>query len=303
MSNPNVPAVLSDEELKQKLAAHGGFLNTNIGSTDFHRITAKGNNLIYNKDIIASYNLKTKEPALIVKLADMPVEYQSMWFGKELARAVGRDGTVEGVPDISNRFCKSHFDDPNEARKYAEDGTSCTTCPVNPYRDPASLPTEAKQQDGASKCSWKADIEFQILDRNEDGTYNSEDQTIYTMSLPTTGIIEFKGSSSRKANPMEGSVSAEHFMVQLAKLGFAKWGDDGLAKAHAALTSGGVIAELHIPMATTQDGSKNYSVVSFKPIDIMDPEEQTALPDKSAKDVPALETSDVGAVEDDDVPF
>lgn len=300
MANKNTPAVMSPDDLTKALMA-AGFLNKSANS-DFNRITAKGSNLIYDKQVIASYNEKTKEPALYIQLTDIPVEYQSMWFTKELARAVGRDGSVPGVPDISGRFCKSHFDDPNEARKYAEDGTECESCPVNPFKSYASLPQEAKDQDGASKCAWKGDIEFYILEKNEDGTFRADDKTLYTMSLPTTGIIEFKGSSSKKSNPLAGSVSPEHFMVQLAKLGMEKWGQEGLLKAHTYLRLGGVIAEMRLPMTETQDGTKTYNVVSLKPVEILEVSEQAALPDTSEKKPEAEATTDE-VIEDDDIPF
>lgn len=310
MANKNTPAVVDADEFTKKLLA-AGFLNKSGGGNDFNRITAKGGNVVFDKKVIASYNEATKEPALIVQIADMPTEYQSMWFTKELATAVGRDGSIPGVADISNRFCKSHFEDPNEARKYSEDGTSCEQCPVMPYKSYESLPEAAKRQDGASKCAWKADIEFYILEKLEDGTFKMEDETLYTMSLPTTGVIEFKGSSSRKSNPLAGSVSAEHFMVQLAKLGMQKWGEEGLLKAHTYLRLGGVVAEMRLPMTETQDGSKTYNVTSFTPIEILEVTEQAKLPEKSPQELLDDIASITGGtiveesegVETDEVPF
>lgn len=270
-----------------------GFLNKASGGTDFNRITAKGANLFYNKELIAAYNPVSKEPALIVQLTDAPVEYQSMWFEGPLALAVGR-------PEVSGRFCKSHFDDPNENREYSEayngKRQNCRECPVSPFTRVEDLPAEAKAQQGASKCSWKGDVEFKILTRNAEGQLEANDDTIYTMSLATTGIIEFKGSASRNSNPLAGSISPENFMVQLAKLGIEKWGKDGLLKAHTYLRLGGVIAELHLPLQQSSDGSRTWNIPSFKPIDILEIE-----------DVAKLETSeapaDAGATEDDDVPF
>ena len=287
-TNENVPAVASAGTPDEFAAAlrEAGFLSAASGGTEFHRIKMNGSNLMYNDEVIASYNLRTKEPALIVQLTDAPVEYQAMWFEEPLARAVGR-------PEIANKFCRSHFDDPKEARKYAQDGTPCDTCPVHPFMPINQIPPEAIAQQGASKCSWKGDVEFKILDV-EDGKYVSNDDTLYTMTLATTGIIEFKGSSSRKSNPLEGSVSAENFMVQLAKLGLEKWGKEGLMRAHTYLRLGGVIAELHLPMAQSQDGSRSYNVPSFKPIDILEVEERTALPSSNGAtaEAPSTNTED-----------
>lgn len=297
MTNPNTPALPTGDDLSRALM-EAGFLNKASGGSDFNRISAKGSNLIYNKEVIASYNERTKEPALLVQLTDMPVEYQAMWFTAELAEAVGR-------PEVANHFCKSHFDDPTEAREwseaYGEEGKrqNCRTCPVNPWKKPGELPPEAKAQEGASKCAWKGDLEFRIIEKQEDGSYASTDETLYTMTLPTTGIIEFKGSNSRKADPMAGSISAEHFMVKLAKLGMAKWGvQEGLKKAHASLQNGGVIAALRIPMQSTQDGSKSYNIVSFEPIEILDLEPQAQLPENM------IENKAQGTAEDEnDLPF
>lgn len=300
MTNKNTPAVVSDADF-QAAFLKSGLANRLDGGSEFNRITAKGQNLVYNKEVIASYNAKTKEPALLVQLTDMPVEYQAMWFTAELAEAVGR-------PEVANRFCKSHFDDPAEAREwseaYGEEGKrqNCRTCPVNPFKKPGELPPEAKAQEGASKCAWKGDIEFRIIDQQEDGTFASTDETVYTMTLPTTGIIEFKGSNSRKADPMAGSVSAEHFMVKLAKMGMSKWGlEDGLKKAQESLQNGGVIAALRIPMKDTQDGSKSYSIVSFDPIEILEVEAQAQLPEPEAKALGTAEDTEDGDATD--LPF
>lgn len=296
MANPNTPALPTGDDLQRKLM-ESGFLNKAEGGSEFNRITAKGQNLVYNKEVIASYNAKTKEPVLLVQLTDMPVEYQAMWFTTELADAVGR-------PEVANRFCKSHFDDPAEAREwseaYGEEGKrqNCRQCPVNPFKKPSELPPEAKAQDGASKCAWKGDLEFRIIEQQADGTFASSDETVYTMTLPTTGIIEFKGSNSKKADPMAGSASAEHFMVKLAKMGMTKWGlEEGLKKAQTALQNGGVIAAMRLPSKDTQDGSKSYTVVSFDPIEILEVEEAATLPEAEPK---ALGTAED---ENEELPF
>lgn len=297
MANSNTPAAVDPSKSDEFTAAlqAAGFLNAG-NTSEFHRVRMQGSNLIYNDEVIGVYNAKTKEPALIVRITDAPAEYQSMWFEPALAMAVER-------PEVSGRFCKSHFDDPQENRKYSEayngKRASCDDCPVSPFVRPENLPQEAKDQDGASKCSWKADIEFQIVDRDDEGNLTQNDDTIYTFSLSTTGIIEFKGSSSRKGNPLAGVVSEENFMVQLAKLGIEKWGKEGLLKAHTALRMGGVIAELRLPTATNpQDKSRSWNVPSFTPIDILETQEQPAL--EGGDDT---ENASAATTDDDDVPF
>jgi hypothetical protein len=255
---------------------NAGFLSQPNQGADFHRIKHQGQNLIYNDEIIASYNAVTKEPALIVRIAGPIVEYQANWFEKDgnLARAIGR-------PDVAGKMCKSHFDDPNEARKFSNHGTSCDECPIMPFVPKDKLPDEAK----GKKCSWKADIDLYILDKQADGTYAQVDQTLYTMSLPTTAVIEFKGSTSKKADGIAGSVSPENFMVKLAKLGMQKWGDDFL-KAHTYYNLGGVIAELRPLPTSSNDGAFNYNVISFNPIDILEMDEAPALPGPAPDEAP-----------------
>jgi hypothetical protein len=275
----NVPALATEDAFTAALR-NAGFLSPASAGTDFHRLKVQGQNIVYGEDIIASYNAKTKEPALYVQLSDAPTEYQAMWFDKdgELARAVGR-------PGIAGKMCKSHFDNPNEARKFAQDGTSCDSCPIHPFMPKDQLPPEARTPSGdAKKCSWKADVDLYILDKQEDGTLARLDDTLYTMSLPTTAVIEFKGSSSKKSKGLEGSVSPENFMVKLARLGITKWGEEGLLKAMTYLRLGGVIAELRILPAKANDGAFSYNVVSFTPIDILEVEEPTALPGPAAED-------------------
>lgn len=270
---PQLPAIANNDDLFTAALRDAGFLSPASAGTDFNRIKLDGQNLVYNDEIIASYNAKTKEPALYIRLAGEATEYQAMWFDKDgnLARAVGR-------PGMAGKMCKSHFDDPNEARSFAMDGTSCDSCPVHPFMPFDKLPPEA----GNKRCAWKADLEFYILDKQEDGTLAQTDDTLYTMSLPTTGVIEYKGSSSKKGGgPLAGSVSPENFKVQLARLAMTKWGEKGILMAKTYERAGGVIAELHILRGTSPDGSRSYPVVSLRPIDILEMEEAPALPDTS----------------------
>lgn len=288
-TTPNVPAIPTDDIFTAALR-DAGFLSAAGGGTDFNRIKVSGQNFVYgtdekgNDNIIASYNPVTKEPAMYVRIAGPITEYQKAWFDKDgdLARAVGR-------PEMAGKMCKSHFEDPKEARKFAMDGTSCDTCPIHPFVPKDQLPPEAK----GKKCAWNADVEFYILDKQPDGTLAQTDNTLYTMSLSTTGVIEFKGSSSKKTSPLAGSVSDENFMVKLAKLGIQKWGEKGILQAMSHYNLGGVIAELRSLPASSGDGAFKYNVTSFTPIEILEQEEQPALPG------PALGEDD----DSDDVPF
>lgn len=282
-AEPQLPALVDREVDFTAALRDAGFLSAVSAGTDFNRIKVNGQNFEYNGEIIASYNAKTKEPALIVRIANPITEYQSMWFDKdgELARAVGR-------PGMAGKMCKSHFEDPNEARRFAMDGTSCDTCPVHPFMPKDQLPPEA---DG-KRCAWKADVDLYILDKNEDGVLEETDKTLYTMSMSTTGVIEFKGSSSKKSSALAGAVSEENFMVKLAKLGIQKWGEKGILKALTYYQLGGVIAELRPLPASSNDGAFKYNVISFNPIEILELEAPTALPGPDTEDS-----------EDNDIPF
>ena len=291
---PMLPAMASEDSFTAALR-EAGFLSAASGGTDFNRIKVSGQNFVYgtdekgNDNIIASYNPVTKEPAMYVRIAGPITEYQKAWFDKdgELARAVGR-------PDSAGKMCKSHFDDANEARKFSApingQRYSCDECPIHPFVPKDQLPPEAK----GKKCAWNADIDFFILDKQPDGTLAQTDQTLYTMSLSTTGVIEFKGSSSKKTSALSGSVSDENFMVKLAKLGITKWGEKGILQAMSNYHLGAVVAELRSLPTSSADGAFKYNVTSFTPIDILDLEEQPALP-------AASDESDSG--DPDDVPF
>jgi len=271
----NLPALLSEDEFTAALRAHG-FMPASAGGSEINRLVVKGTNIKSGDDIIAVYNPLKKEPALIVQLAGSPKEYQALWFSKitdddpqsnaGLAEAIGR-------PEIAGKFCKSHFDDPTEARRYSETGASCDECPVHPFVPREQLPPEAK----GKKCAWKADLEFWILEQQEDGTYQRTDDTLYTMTLATTGVIEFKGSSSRNRDNLAGSVSQMHTMARIAKLGMQKWGVEGIQKAKTYLELGGVICGLHLLEQQNQDRSRSWTVPSFDPIDILEIEDQPQL--------------------------
>ncbi len=285
---PQPLALIGDDDAYTAALRAAGYLSPASAGTDFHRIKVQGQNFIYNDEILASYNAKTKEPALIVRIAGPITEYQSMWFDKDgdLARAIGR-------PEIAGRSCNSHFDDPKEARKFSDKGTSCDACPVHPFVPKDQLPPEAN----GKRCSWKADIDLYILDRDDKGNLVQSDETLYTMSLPTTAVIEFKGSNSKKASALAGSVSPQNTMVRLGKLALDKWGEEGLLKAMTYYSLGGVIAEVRPLPASSNDGAFNYNVVSFNPIEILEMDEPAALPDHSGDDQPTID------IDPDDVPF
>lgn len=260
-----------------------GFIESR--ESTFNRIKVDGTTFYAGDEMYIS-NPKTNAPAFLAQIVDSPLEYQAYWFNEdgEVARAVNR-------PEIAGHMCKSHFDIPEQAREYAEDGTPCRQCPINPFVKKELLPIESK----GFKCSWRGDIQLRILD--EEGKL--ADETIWTLSLPTTGMIEFKGTS-RDAE--KGHVGELNFMQQLVRLGASLTPDqpnDGLMKALTALRLGGVVTEVRSVPVQSATGNR-YNVVQFTPIQILDVEDAgpaltagTAEPEPEGDGTPVI----------DDLPF
>jgi hypothetical protein len=277
---PALPTMGQDEWTAALQQA--GLINV---SASKNRLTVKGTNIMLGDKMVAAYNQMTKEPALYVRLMGRPREEQALWFddlenagrpdsNAMLAKAIGRDGSVEGVPSIVGKFCRSHFDIESENRRFAEDGTSCDLCPVGPWVPKENLPPEAK----GKRCAWRGEVEFQIMNKTDAG-WEPADPTVYKMNLATTGIIEFVGPSK---NPMAGSVSEFNTMALIGKIGYEKWGKEGVLKARTMLDLGGVICELHILPASS--GAMAWNVPSFRPIEIIEQVEHPALPDSSTEE-------------------
>ena len=165
-------------------------------------------------------------------------------------------------------FCKSYYDNPAEAREHGTNGASCRSCLFNPFGD--SRP----------KCSWKGDIQFQVVP--EDGTLTGE-ETVYTMTLSTTGMIQWKGT--RKA-PNAGSVTDKNFMFMLAELALKNavdWGQspqEAIRTALNALNEGLVAAAFSIKRAMNESNGNTWSVPVIEPVHIEVP---------SVEETPAIE--------------
>jgi len=145
-----------------------------------------GTNFVTDDDMWMT-NTKSGEPAFVARLLNPPVQYQAFYFNAADAAEAGR-------PEMEKRFCKSHYDNPNENREFGTNGASCRACPFNPFGNKRP------------KCSWKGDIAFQIIP--DDGVLKG-DEPIYSLTLSTTGMIEYRGT--RKDN-VGGSVTDKNFM-------------------------------------------------------------------------------------------
>lgn len=254
------PAPISQEAINEALRAAGMAEPEN--TSGINRVSMNGFMFTTAAGKIYTSNPKTNTPAMRVRLLDTPIEYQAAWLDENLARVIGRPGF--------SGFCKSYFKEPTQARRFAEDGSSCSTCQVGPFVKKELLPAEA---DG-KRCGWKADILFQILD--DEGTIT--DPTVHLLSMSITGVIEFKGTAK---DPVTGSASDLNFNQKLVRFGMDHDKEDpqrGLATALTSLGMGLVIADVRLLPQSNEGGSRNWTVPSFTPVDIIAPEDVPALP-------------------------
>lgn len=243
---------VSNDDITAKLRALGALEE---GGQTYNRVEWKDQIFTLGDEQYIS-NPKTGTPAMRIRILSAPAEYQAFFFAKDGvdAQVAGRDGSIVG------KFCRSYYDEPSQKREYAEDGTSCRTCPINPFVKNSPLAS-------GRKCSWRGDLQFQVLDA--DGAIS--DETVWTLTLPTTAMIEFKGT---KKDPIGGSVSELNFQQRLARLALEgvadKDVDAALYKAWTGLSIGNVIADVHAIPTSSQDGGQRYSVISLRPVQILD---------------------------------
>ena len=239
---------LSPEEITAILQGAGAI---DEEGEQFYRLKVDGTNFVSDDDIWMS-NPKTGEPAFTARILANPVQFQSYWFTPEDAVKYDREDMVSGG------YCKSYYDNPQEARETGTNGASCRSCMVNPF-----------QKNVRPKCSWKGDIQLQIIP--EDGVMKG-DEEVMTLTLSTTGMIQWRGT---RANPSGGSVdNTNNFQFLLAQLALAKapeWGISGQEAITAALTSlvgGGVAAEWRIHRVTNEESGNTWSVPAATPVHI-----------------------------------
>lgn len=235
-----------------------------------YRMKIDGSTFIAGDEV---YLGRKDEPAFTARLVGPVAQYQAFYFTQDAAQIANR-------PDIADQFCKSFFDIPEQARRHAEDGTACGTCPFMPFiKDPPFT----GEPPAPRKCQWRGDIGLQIIP--ESGQL-AGDEPIWTLSLSTTGIIEFVGTGK---NPTAGSVSDYNFMHKLARLGTRKTPENpmaGLAAAIEAYNAGMVVVEGRLLTAQNASRSQTWRVPSFEPIEFFAPE---------ATDTPAAIAAEVFA--------
>jgi hypothetical protein len=263
MATAQATKALAKQELSQAdltaLLRASGLVEENRDA--INRVKMDGFAFHFGEDDIRISNPKGPKPAFRARLLDVPVEYQAAWIDEKLAEAIGR-------PNAAKSFCKSFFADERQARHYAEDGTDCRTCPIGPFVKKQDLPPEAE----GKRCAWKGDVMFQLLDDNGE----ISDPTVWTLTMSTTGIIEFKGTGK---DPVAGSVSELNFMQKLLRLGQGI-GDDpmlGINKVLTALPLGGIIADCYSLSAESDDKKMRWNVPSWEPVGVIDVDTTPAL--------------------------
>lgn len=282
MASKNTPAVapqLSADQIQAAMIEYG-LIQPGSGGAEITRIKMTGNNFSVGDDLFASYNPVTKEAAFRVQIVDKPAVHQKLWFTVELARLTGHDELLSKMGD-NGTFCKSHEDNPNEQMKISENGYECRACPVNGFIKNDDLPTLA---DGtrAKRCSIAADLDVRIIE--EDGTLR--DETVYTMNLSSTALVEFRGGTGKKAEPENGYLGINpkarpdkdqrNFIHKLIEFGMSQKGLT-VPQILTAIRMGLVLAEVRSLPATNEAGSMNWNVLNFTPLDILDAEATGAI--------------------------
>jgi hypothetical protein len=268
MTNEIAPADLFKPEELSTILANAGAIEQ--PSETFSRLRLEGPNFVA-EDNAWQTPIKGGGPALICRIVAPPEEYQAKWF-------TDADAQLGDRPDMAGgKFCKSRFGVPSEAREFGTNGASCRTCIFNPF-----------QRDYQNKCAWKGDVRVQPFPDGPDPEL-SGDEPIYTLTISTTGMIEWKGTASSN---MRGSVSERNFIARLGQFAITNakdiWDIDPTSRMGAeqaimrglgALNAGLVAAELRSLKMVNEERGREWYVPSFVPIHIE--------PDND--DVPALD--------------
>lgn len=281
-----VAPTLDHDELMALLGQSG---MTPTGGGQFHRMSLISGSLVTDPGTSdeETWPPTRKGPTMVVRIVKPPVFYNAIWLGPE----VNDDGTPNNGAvdparinrtDLNKRFVKK-YDDPAEQ---AADEYSY----LEAY--------EAAMAVTGKRGSFKADLQVQIVPESGEMT---GDETVYNLTLSTTSAMDWRGTSK---NPGAGVVQEKNFIVQLAEFAIEN-APEGSSKAElaqavlnamTALRLGGVVAEVYIITARSDDGSRNWPVIAFKPVHIETTVEQTALPAGDA-------TADDLTVNSDDIPF
>jgi hypothetical protein len=248
-----VPAALSHEDLMALLGQSGEVAQS---TSEWHRMSLQGG--ILRTDDGEIFPPRKNGPAVTLRIVKPPV-YYSAFFLSEKPENGSIDAAIIGRADLNGRFSRK-YDDPAEQ--------AADTSPANEA-------FEAIAQASGQRGSFKADVQVQIVP--EDGKMTGE-ELVYTLSLSTTSVFEWRGSSR---DPQAGSVSETNFIVKLAikaAQDAQEAGADETAQKTAVLNAmtslrlGGVIADVYLLQAQTEDKSRTWTVIAWDPIHIEPPD-------------------------------
>lgn len=256
-----IAATLSPADLTSMLQ-ESGMLSR---GSEFHRMSLEGGKLVAGDDIYVFNERKPETPAVTVRIVKPPFYYSALWVDEAMAREVGQ-------PALANKFVKK-YDDKNDD--------------LFNSHDPETYDLLTKQL--GIRGSFKGDILLQIVPASGELT---GEEPIYTLTLPTTSVFEWRGSSR---NPNGGSVSEFNFMYKLAQLASQQAADAGedetgqrraVMAALTALRLGGVVADIRLWTMKNDDGNRTWTVISFDPVHIEPVDNAPALTDGNDEDLP-----------------
>lgn len=243
-----VPASLSHEDLMALLGQAGAVAHS---QSEYHRMTLKAG--ILETDDGEMFPPRKDGPTLTVRIVTPPVYYNAFFLG-EREDDGAFDASRVGRADLNGRFTRK-YDDPT--------AQAADTNPANEVYDQVATLS-------GKKGTFKADIQLQIVPASGELT---GDETVYTLSLSTTSVFEWRGSSKE---PDKGSVSDTNFIVRLAQLAIAdaveaKATEDeqkvAVLNAMTSLRLGGVVADVYL-LRAENDKKTVWTVISFDPIHI-----------------------------------
>lgn len=214
--------------------------------------TPDGNMYVYNP-------AKPSVPAATVRIVKPPEEYNAIWIDDEVARQFGRS-------DLAGTFSKKFFQPDADRQVWPSDEAYDELRTRNDIIDAKGEPI---------KPSWKADMQIQFFP--ESGLLTGDEQ-VYVLTLSTTSLIEFKGTSRA---PDEGSVSDVNFIRKLAlfalKTADQKNQRTAVLDAMTGLSIGHVAADVRILRGENKELGRSWPVISFEPIHIEPLDEESQL--------------------------
>ncbi|HEX9016815.1 MAG TPA: hypothetical protein VF960_12560 [Chloroflexota bacterium] len=245
-----VASSLSSDELTA-LLQQTGWAEKGNGEAPL-RMKLDGNALTTPDGGMYMYNpTKPKVPAMTVRIVKPPEEYWAIWVDDAAAASIG-------TPEMSGTFSKKYIH-PDPTRRVWD----------------SDLAFDQLKAAG-NKPSWKGDLLLQIIP--DEGQLKG-DEPVYTLTLNTTSLIEFKGTSR---TPEAGVVSEKNFIRKLSEFAIAEMepGTDpkkAVLDALTSLTLGGIAAEVRIVRAENKELGRTWPVIVFDPVLIQTMEPGDAL--------------------------